>query len=140
VKALSLWEPWAMLIALQLKRFETRSWSTTYRGPIAIHAAKKWNRSLRTTCKHIMRHYDVNLDSPPLGAFVAIAELVEIYPTARIRDTLSLQERDFGDYSSNRFAWQLENIQAIESVPARGYQGIWNLDTETILLLQSKAI
>jgi len=40
MKALSLWQPWASLVALRVKTIETRSWSTSYRGPLAIHAAK----------------------------------------------------------------------------------------------------
>lgn len=41
MKALTLWQPWATLVALGVKTIETRSWSTSYRGPLAIHAAKK---------------------------------------------------------------------------------------------------
>jgi hypothetical protein len=41
VKAITLWQPWASLVALGVKSIETRSWSTSYRGPLAIHAAKK---------------------------------------------------------------------------------------------------
>lgn len=41
MKALTLWQPWASLVALGAKRIETRSWSTTYRGPLAIHAAAR---------------------------------------------------------------------------------------------------
>lgn len=40
MKAISLWQPWASLIAHGVKTIETRSWSTPYRGPLAIHAAK----------------------------------------------------------------------------------------------------
>ncbi|HVM07165.1 MAG TPA: ASCH domain-containing protein [Acidimicrobiales bacterium] len=40
MKAISLWQPWASLIAYGVKTIETRSWSTPYRGRIAIHAAK----------------------------------------------------------------------------------------------------
>ena len=36
--------PRAMLIALGAKRVETRSWSTSYRGPLAIHASSRINR------------------------------------------------------------------------------------------------
>lgn len=39
MKALTLHEPWATLVALGVKTIETRSWSTAYRGPLAIHAA-----------------------------------------------------------------------------------------------------
>lgn len=41
MKALTLWQPWASLLACGAKIYETRSWATSYRGPIAIHAAKK---------------------------------------------------------------------------------------------------
>jgi len=38
LKALTVWQPWASLLAGGQKKFETRSWATKYRGPIAIHA------------------------------------------------------------------------------------------------------
>lgn len=41
MKALTLHQPWASLIAVGLKTIETRSWSTKYRGPLAIHAGKR---------------------------------------------------------------------------------------------------
>lgn len=40
MKAISLWQPWASLVPAGAKPVETRSWSTSYRGPLAIHAAK----------------------------------------------------------------------------------------------------
>jgi hypothetical protein len=49
IPALTVWQPWATLIALaghpdpeiraQAKHFETRPWGTQYRGIIAIHSA-----------------------------------------------------------------------------------------------------
>jgi hypothetical protein len=39
VKAITLWQPWASLVAVGAKRIETRSWPTSYRGELAIHAA-----------------------------------------------------------------------------------------------------
>ena len=41
MKVLTLHQPWASLVALGVKTIETRSWSTQYRGPLAIHAAAK---------------------------------------------------------------------------------------------------
>ena len=41
MKTLTLLQPWAMLVALEAKRIETRSWGTWYRGPLAIHADKR---------------------------------------------------------------------------------------------------
>jgi len=35
MKALTLYQPFASLVALGLKQVETRSWRTSYRGPLA---------------------------------------------------------------------------------------------------------
>lgn len=40
MKAITIRQPWAGLIAVGEKVYETRSWPTKYRGPIAIHAGK----------------------------------------------------------------------------------------------------
>ncbi len=40
MKAISLWQPHANLIAVGAKLYETRTWSDPYRGKIAIHAGK----------------------------------------------------------------------------------------------------
>lgn len=34
MKALTLWQPWASLVALSEKTIETRCWSTKYRGEL----------------------------------------------------------------------------------------------------------
>lgn len=47
MKALTLTQPWATLVAIGTKKIETRSWSTNYQGPLAIHAAKKMDRFAR---------------------------------------------------------------------------------------------
>lgn len=143
VCGLSLWQPWASLVAIGAKRRETRSWKTPYRGFIAIHAAKKQDlpslrlcqdRSFSTALSKAGYHKAVDL---PFGCFVAIARLVEISPTDTVKPLLirlsELDEIAFGDYSPGRYAWKFEDIQRLEMpIPARGYQGLWNLDQELI--------
>lgn len=46
MKCLTLHQPWASLMAAGLKRVETRSWPLHYRGPLLIHAGKKWDADL----------------------------------------------------------------------------------------------
>ena len=41
MKALTIWQPWASLLVTGQKKYETRSWATADRGPIAIHAAMR---------------------------------------------------------------------------------------------------
>lgn len=40
MKAISLLQPWASLVVMGVKKIETRSWSTPYRGTILIHASQ----------------------------------------------------------------------------------------------------
>ena len=44
MKALTMTQPWATLVALGENTIETRSWSTSYRGPLAIHSARAAQR------------------------------------------------------------------------------------------------
>jgi activating signal cointegrator 1 len=95
MKAITILEPWASLIACGAKKIETRSWSTKYRGNIAIHAAKSrgqignvnFNKKLfsepfLTALKpfSIYRN-DGNLSgiSFNYGKVIAIADLVDCY-------------------------------------------------------------
>ena len=39
MKAITIHQPWARLIAKGIKRYETRSWRTNHRGLLAIHAS-----------------------------------------------------------------------------------------------------
>jgi len=41
LKAITILQPWASLIACGAKQIETRSWATKYRGQLAIHAGKQ---------------------------------------------------------------------------------------------------
>lgn len=43
MKAISLKQPWAALIVAGIKPIENRKWSTSYRGPLLIHASKNWD-------------------------------------------------------------------------------------------------
>ena len=91
MKAITLTQPWATLVSLGLKRFETRSWQTSYRGPLAIHAAKgfpRWARELcaeepfRMALSGLLEHCPPGLLYPlPLGQIVAVCDLTEIYST-----------------------------------------------------------
>lgn len=42
MKALSIKQPWAFLIAHGIKDIENRTWRTNFRGRIYIHASAKW--------------------------------------------------------------------------------------------------
>ncbi|MEP0872448.1 ASCH domain-containing protein [Trichocoleus desertorum AS-A10] len=155
MRILTLWQPWASLIALNLKRYETRSWGTDYRGKLAIHAAKR--PIVRDELQAIayamggcgcsmteFAHFEQAVEQDlPLGAIVAIADLTDC-PVMRLHhpqaiagieiEAQSPLEQSVGLWESGRYAWKLENVIALpEPIPFRGGQGLRVLSDETVL-------
>lgn len=133
MKALSLWQPWATLIAIGAKTYETRSWSTDYRGPLLIHASKT-DKELQTCYVEPFREALVwgGFKNPlelPLGAAVAICDLVDVMRVENVSFGTNSWEKAFGDYSAGRFAWKLANVKRLDPVvPMRGMQGLFPVD------------
>src|SRR5689334_4415085 len=112
MKAITLHQPYATLIAIGAKRIETRSWPTRYRGPLAIHAARVLGPQARALCSHepfrsaLARAGYASPDALPLGAVVATCRLVDCLPTGAPTDYPPAHlppgdsaERAFGDYA-----------------------------------------
>lgn len=101
MKALTVRQPWATLIAIGAKTIETRSWSTMYRGELAIHAAvhrpevgekigdyrvahayypedAPWQ--LWTEASHLRRDWT----QLAFGAVIATRELVDVVPISHL--------------------------------------------------------
>lgn len=135
MKAISLLQPWASLITIGAKKIETRSWSTKYRGPLAIHASKGFSKLLRDLCntqpfKAVLSKAGFNLDNLPLGKIVATCNLVDcIKMTPEFIDLVKSAkgyELDFGVYAVGRYAWILEDIKSLEKpIPAKGALSLW---------------
>lgn len=139
MKAISVLNPWAVLLAIGARQYETRSWPTTYRGPIAIHASKKFTGVQHEICFSepfatvLMRDLFKN---EPLGAFLmhrikcgavlATGELTACFNTESISHVMSEQELAFGDFARGRFAWCIERVKLLET-PAEcaGKLGLW---------------
>lgn len=138
MRALTLHQPIASALALGLKKFETRSWSTAYRGPICIHAALDSGPERRAAWAAM--HADDRavfaaagyhfLKALPLMQPVAVAELFDVVPVEAEELTgLPSVERRWGDYRPGRFAWLLRDIRPVTTswpVAVSGYQGLWH--------------
>jgi activating signal cointegrator 1 len=132
---LSLTEPWASLVALQEKRWETRSWRLPKRvlgQEVAIHAAKGYpGWASRMTqeepfCSSLRVGNNVFLPNLTRGKVLCTIRFIECYRTEEIREQLSKKEIAFGNYSDGRFAFQVEFVSKLmEPVPAIGHLGFW---------------
>ena len=160
MKILSLWQPWASLWVGGAKTIETRSWGTSYRGPIAVHASKKWNIDLQHLARtELFRSALLALGFEgtgqlPLGAILGTVELTDCLRMiagdgSPRRLSLALdgdprltpQERAFGNYAPGRYAWVTGPSRFIlaEPLPFRGAQGLRDLDEDTVRSVRTLA-
>lgn len=110
MKALSVKQPWANLIASGKKTIETRTWTTTYRGPLLIVASKTPRIA-------------------PFGAAVAIVELVDCRPMLKSDETAAqcaLYPR--------ATAWVLTHIRRISPFTVSGRLGMFEVDVPSGVL------
>ncbi len=133
LKALSLWQPWASLILLGYKHFETRSWFTDYRGSLVIHAAKKHDGRIQDETAFVLQNeHNLFLDweDLPLGKALCICDLADCIPiTPTLRDRQTQLELDCGNWALGRWAWRLDNVRAIDpAIPIKGHQRLWNIN------------
>jgi len=149
MKAISLTQPWAHLVMLGAKQWETRSWSTTYRGQIAIHASKNYPGSAQSMEREpfykealYLNGWQYTYPSLSCGRIIALAEIVDCQPTENFRqEGFTRRDSDppyryieipdsefrFGDFSAGRFAFKLEKILRIPQIECKGALGIWNV-------------
>jgi hypothetical protein len=142
MKALTLTQPWASLMANNVKRIETRSWGTSHRGELAIHAAKWWSQMDRAIARQWDRIHGEAVPFMPLGAVVAIVHLSACFEVARTvsgpagrcgavdttgeRWFFDPEEYVYGDIRPGRWLWVLHRPRVlIDPIPARGAQRLW---------------
>jgi len=134
MKVLSLWQPWATLIAIGAKRIETRGWQTNHTGLLLIHAAKIRTEegyhefSNHEFSNHVRLFQDAGYNSftdLPFGCVVALTALMDCVPTKYL-GSISYLERSVGNYDEGRFGWILDQIHRIDTpVPLTGRQGLF---------------
>ncbi len=143
MEALTLWQPWATLLAIGAKKVETRGWEMPrkIRGAwIALHAA-----GVNTTPRDELR---AALDEPvisralarhgytqgtlPAGAIVGVALASKSIPTETLRPNVGPDELAMGYYAAGRHGWLFERVIGLrEPILAKGAQGIWTLSLHT---------
>jgi hypothetical protein len=126
-----------------LKTYETRDERfilpgvKRYRGPLAIHAAKKTFDPLDydpRLCSQLAKDGLKTPENLVYGAVLCVLDLVDIVPTAQVRGSLDARELMYGDYSTGRCALQTTNLRQLE-IPelVKGHQGLFYWDVPSRL-------
>jgi hypothetical protein len=161
VKALTLHQPYASLMAIAAKRYETRSrrWDCLLGQDVAICSAKTFPAKYRTwayhdpifratlSAAHLIPTQQTGMvpENLPLGFVLCVVQIASVSDTewftggTPVQFQLSAEERAFGDYSEGRFVYTTRNLRALKHpVSVRGYQGIFNLPPDVEKLVRSQ--
>lgn len=148
MKAITVRQPWAWAITVGAKRVENRQagFPRKYRGPLAVHAGKGLSSRglVDERIADLARLHGVPLDPPlfPVGAIVAVADLVDVHPAAH---ECCASPEEAAPWGPDCYPWGetsytingggtvtsvahlvLESIEPLaEPVPCRGALGLW---------------
>ena len=107
------------------KDIENRTWSTSYRGPLLIHASKKPDPCIEQL---IIGFLHLGIDMPPIpryqyGGIIGIADLVDVVT------------RSYSSWYAGPYGFVLENARLLPFVKNRGQLGLF--DTQLSSLVES---
>lgn len=103
MKALSVKQPWAGMIASGEKTIETRTWTTKYRGPVLVVSSRLPKIE-------------------PAGYALAVADIVESRPMRRADERAACCK-----VYPKAHAWVLKNVRSIEPFPVKGKLGLYEV-------------
>lgn len=121
MKAISVRQPYAWLIVNDWKNIENRSWSTTYRGSLLIHASRRVESDMIPWVVQQAKKADDAGGFPPaspifrIGGIIGIVDLVDVV-------TISDNEWFNGPYG-----WVLANARPLEFYPCVGKVGLFDV-------------
>ena len=116
--ALTICQPWAWAV-LGPKRHENRTWGTSYRGPLLIHAgrSRKW---MEAGCRVLRRIGHKVPDDLPFGAIVGQVDLVDCLPAAEVQPA--------SVFATGPMCLVFANPRRLATpIPFRGSQGLFGI-------------
>jgi ASCH domain len=108
MKALSVKQPWANMIASGKKTIEVRRWATDYRGQLLIVSSR-------------------NPPIEPAGCAVAIATVIECRKMSKTDEAAAACPIE-----PDAYAWVLGNVRRVRPFPVRGKLGIFDVPVSSL--------
>lgn len=118
MKALTLRQPWATLIAQDHKNYETRRWHPRRNPGVLAIASSKTRISGGTLALCNTPPFAAVLPfdgergvvDAPTGMILAVARVTEFLPTEQIGPDDLEREGHFGDFTAGRWAWFMPDV------------------------------
>ena len=120
-KCLTIRQPWAHLVVSGIKTIENRSWVTSYRGLILIHAAVRADQYDENNMGLTESQIDDmlgHLRGDNYGAIIGAVTLKDIVPVSKVRGSR---------WAGGPWCWILEDaIKLATPLPCKGQLGLWS--------------
>lgn len=114
MKALSIKQPWASLVAAGHKTVECRTWRTNYRGPLLICASQG----------------DYEIDDgmiAPGGMAVGVVELLDIAPMTQNDIELAFLPDAWHKDALKGLAWHVKKLYEVKPFPVKGRLNLFDV-------------
>ena len=123
MKAITIKQPYASLIAAGIKTYEFRTWKTKYRGELLIHAGKGVDK------KAMEKFKKYNLDYPS-GCIIAKVNLVDcvLIDDEMKKKLLKMNDLVYENIVKDKntnYGFQLENVEKIDKIYVDGQLSLW---------------
>lgn len=139
MKALSLWQPWAWLVANGHKLIENRPWAPPASqlqvgDRFAIHASKTFDVGDWGALIDLCKARRIAIPDRKMLVYGAVIATVQFDGVVHAPHALALDQQPF---FAGPVGWRLSYVRPlVEPVPCRGMQKLWTLpsDAEQIIL------
>jgi hypothetical protein len=138
-RALTLYQPWAWLVASGHKDIENRPPGfshKSFRGEFWIHAGRHCDENEFDGAQELALSHGILLpvwskrESYALGCIVGRAEVIDIIPPSNSGRAW---------HFPHQWGFVLRNARVVEPVPCRGYQGFWRVPAPVLEQLRRDA-
>ncbi len=118
MKAISVKQPWASLIAAGVKTLELRTWPTHHRGALLICSSRR-----------------PMIDGHRHGEALCVVDLVDCRPMTQADVPFAC----VGQFYRDQWVWVLKNVQSVDPFSVVGRLRLFNVADELIRVERKKA-
>lgn len=121
MKVLTLKQPWATLICDGMKEYEFRSWKTSYRGPLLIHAGMGIDQEA-------IKRFESFDFAYPKSEIICLVELIDCIKIDESfhKDRLKENRLVYLTSGVEGYAWKVKVIKKLSIKNVKGELGLWN--------------
>jgi hypothetical protein len=135
-RALSIRQPWVYLILEHYKDIEIRTWNTKYRGLIALHASKTFDKEGYAYLKTRGYFKDMKSEDFTTGAILGIANLKNVISFEYKTEFFNYKSRHLNDeqwYDGRQKGFILKDVKRIDPIECKGALGIFRLENKLVI-------